>query len=102
MIGFTEFRAASRTNRVRKLFIFFLIPSRFSCSKVQISPHYLRQMLINFLPKISSSFSYKSKQSRKTENKLCSDLSEKLMHTVQQILEGYLPGISGRYVLFTA
>ena len=102
MIEFTEFRAGGRANRVRKLIIFFLIPSRFSCSKVQISPHYLRQMLINILPKISSNFSYKSKQSRKTENKLRSDLSEKLMHTVEQFSDGYLPGIAVRYVLFTA
>ena len=92
-----EFRANSRTNRVRKIIIFFLITSQFSCSKVQIPPHYLRQMLINILPIKYCSFPHKSEQSRKTENKLCPDLSEKLLHIVEQLRDEYMPGIMGRY-----
>ena len=56
MTGFTEFRAASRTNRVRILIIIFLITSRLSCSKVQIPPHYSRQILIKNFFIIYSSF----------------------------------------------
>ena len=102
MIGFMEFRAGSQTNRVRKLITFSLIICRFLCSKVQIPPHYLRQMLINVFPIIYGSFPNKSKQSRKTENKLCSDLSEKLMHIVEQFSNEYLPRIMRRYVHLTA
>ena len=42
----TEFRAGFRTKQVKILTISFLIPSRFSYSKVHIPSHYSRQILI--------------------------------------------------------
>ena len=42
----TEFRAGFRTKQVKILTISFLIPSRFSCSKVHIPSYYSRQILI--------------------------------------------------------
>ena len=84
MTGFTEFRAGSRTNLVRILSIIFLITNRLSCSKVQIPPHYSRQILIKIFLIIYNSFFHKSKQSRKAENKICKNLSEKLLHIVEQ------------------
>ena len=42
----TEFRAGFRTKQVRIFTISFLIPSRFSCSKVHIPWHYSRQIFI--------------------------------------------------------
>ena len=44
--GVTEFRAGFRTKQVKILTLSFLIPSRFSCSKVHILSHYSRQILI--------------------------------------------------------
>ena len=42
----TEFRAGFRTKQVKILTISFLIPNRFSCSKVHIPSHFSRQILI--------------------------------------------------------
>ena len=42
----TEFRSGFRTKQVKILTISFLIPSRFSCSKVHIPLHYSRQIPI--------------------------------------------------------
>ena len=42
----TEFRAGFRTKQVKILTISFLIPSRFSYSKVHIPSYYSRQILI--------------------------------------------------------
>ena len=55
-----------------------------------------------FFPIMYNSFLHKSKQSRKTENKLCSDLSENLKHIVEHFCDEYLPGIMRRYVHFIA
>ena len=74
MIGFTEFRADIRTKHVGKLIIFPLIHSRLLCNKVP----YLLIIPDKFSSKcfstMCSNFPQKFKQSRNTENNICSDL----------------------------
>ena len=66
--------------------------SRFSCSKVQIPPHYSRPKPIIFFLTICSSFSHKFSKFESL-NKLRSDLGGKLLHIVEQFLDESLPRI---------
>ena len=86
LIGFTESRASIRTKHVRKLIIFFLIPTRFPCNKVHIPPYYstkcFLQCAVIFLTSPSKVLVKKKKQNKnKLKKYICSDLCGTLLHT---------------------
>ena len=98
----TEFRAGFRTKQVKILTISFLIPSRFSYSKVHIPSHYSRQILIlelfcyvqKFFTQVLVNFVFSFST--------LLGLVEKTTVYYKENFNEYLPRIMRRYLHFTA
>ena len=98
----TEFRAGFRTKQLKILTISFLIPSRFSCSKVHIPSHYSRQILIlelfyyvqKFFTHVLANFVFSFST--------LLGLMEKTTVYCKENFNEYLPRIMRRYLHFTA
>ena len=99
----TEFRAGFRTKQVNILTISFLIPSRFSCSKVHIPSHYSRQILIlelfyyvqKFFTQVLANFVF-------SFSTLLGLVEKKTTVYYKENFNEYLSRIMRRYLHFTA
>ena len=98
----TEFRAGFRTKQVKILTISFLIPNRFSYSKVHIPSYYSRQILIlelfyyvqKFFTQVLANFVFSFST--------LLGLVEKTTVYYKKNFYEYLPRIMRRYLHFTA
>ena len=98
----TEFRDGFRTKQVKILTISFLIPSRFSYSKVHIPSHYSRQIPIlelfcyvqKFFTQVLANFVF-------SFSTLLGPVEKTTVYYKENFNE-YLPRIMRRYLHFTA